>query len=326
MNRRALFQIVAVLSFLVAGCAADYSGGSRGRECQESEKGRAAHPFDVGVALQSYSFHAMLMGKGGGKPFTLFHLLDWCAQENISVIDITGYYFPTYPDVPPDDYIAELKARAYRLGIQISGTGIRNDFASADPAVRARGVELANKWIVVAAKLGVPVIRLFAGRVPPGYEKRRDEVMEWMIPCFRECMEYGRRYGVRIAIQNHGGILDTGERCVNLMKALDSKWAGLMVDTGSFWTEDPYRDIETAAPHAITWQVKERLRGSRGAEAMNYVRLAEILKKSEYRGYLPVETLPAGEDYDPFLKVPEAIRKMRNAILEVYGDEFRSIR
>ena len=28
-----------------------------------------------------------------------------------------------------------------------------------------------------------------------------------------------------------------------LLKAVNSKWAGLIVDTGNFKTEDPYKDI-----------------------------------------------------------------------------------
>jgi pyridoxal biosynthesis lyase PdxS len=36
---------------------------------------------------------------------------------------------------------------------------------------------------------------------------------------------------------------------------------GLIVDTGSFKTEDPYKDIAAVVPYAINWQVKESVFG-----------------------------------------------------------------
>ena len=112
-------------------------------------------------------------------------------SQNIEALDITAYYIPTYPEVPSDEYIYELKRKAFSLGIDISGTGIRNNFASPDPAVRAADVERAKKWILVAEKLGAPVIRLFAGEIPKGYENKWDEVAVWMIECFKECAAFG---------------------------------------------------------------------------------------------------------------------------------------
>jgi len=59
--------------------------------------------------------------------YTLFNLLDWCASKNIKAIDPTGYFFPTYPQVPSDKYIEKFRNRAGQLGIAISGTGCSGD-------------------------------------------------------------------------------------------------------------------------------------------------------------------------------------------------------
>ena len=96
-------------------------------------------PANIKLALNAFSFNDMLTGKGqpDNKPtLTLLDLLDWCAAENIPAIDVTGYYFPGYPEVPTDEYIYELKRKAFKLGIDISGTGIRNNFANPDPAAQ----------------------------------------------------------------------------------------------------------------------------------------------------------------------------------------------
>jgi len=69
----------------------------------------------IKFALNAFSFNDVLMPKGTSeKPaFTLFDLLDWCASQNVEALDITAYYIPTYPEVPSDEYIYELKRKAF---------------------------------------------------------------------------------------------------------------------------------------------------------------------------------------------------------------------
>ena len=277
----------------------------------------------IKLSLNAFSFNDVLMEKGTPeKPaFTLFDLLDWCAVQNVDALDITGYYMPGYPEVPSDEYIFELKRKAFGLGIDISGTGIRNNFASPDPAVRAADVERAKKWIIVAEKLGAPVIRLFAGEIPKGYENKWDEVAGWMIECFRECAEFGAQHGVIIGIQNHGDMLQTAEQCIKVVKAVNSKWAGIILDTGNFKVTDPYADIEAVIPYAVNWQMKESVFGNTSEVKTDFTRLLKIIKKSGYRGYVPVETLKlVGKDkpYDPFVLVPQLMKELNAAKDEVY--------
>src|SRR5213078_5170152 len=77
-------------------------------------------------------------------------------------IDPTGYFFPSYPEVPTAEYINNFKRRAFELGLGISGTGVRNNFTTSDKSVRDEGVKHIKEWVEVAARLGAPVIRVFA--------------------------------------------------------------------------------------------------------------------------------------------------------------------
>jgi sugar phosphate isomerase/epimerase len=274
------------------------------------------------LSVNAFSFNDLLSARdktNNEQVFTLFNLLDWCASRNIKALDVTGYYFPEYPKVPSDEYIDKLRNRAAQLGIAISGTGIRNNFASPDPSVRAAGVALAKEWIIVASKLHAPVIRLFAGEIPVGYEEKWDEVAGWMVDCYKECAAFGKKYGVKIGIQNHGDMLKTAEQCLKILKAIDSEWAGLIIDTGSFKTSDPYKDIELATPYAINWQVKYSPFGIGNREKTDFTRLIKILKDQGYKGYLPVETLLVkGQSYDPFVLVNEMLAELNAAIEKVY--------
>ena len=273
---------------------------------------------NIKLALNAFSFNDMLTGKGqpGNKPsLTLMELLDWCAIENIPAIDVTGYYFPGYPEVPTDEYIYELKRKAFKFGIEISGTGIRNNFASPDPAARAADVARVKKWIIVAEKLGAPVLRLFAGEIPKGYEDKWDEVAGWMIACYKECAAFGAQHGVIIGIQNHGDMLKTAEQCIKLVKGVNSPWAGIILDTGNFKVQDPYEDIAAVIPYTVNWQVKESVFGLGSPVNTDLKRLMKIIKASGYRGYIPVETLTVkGKPYDPYALVSTFLKDIKNAM------------
>lgn len=303
------------MAILVAICIACFN--SANVSAQNLKMGKPQ--TQIKLALNAYSFNDVLLASATSeKPaFTLFDLLDWCAVQNIDAIDLTGYYFPGYPEVPTDEYIYELKHKAFKLGIDISGTGIRNNFADPDPAVRAADVERAKKWIIVASKLGAPVIRLFAGAIPKGYENKWEEVAGWMIACYKECASYGEKHGVIIGIQNHGDMIQTAEQCIYVMNKVNSKWAGIILDTGNFKVTDPYGDIAKVIPYTVNWQLKESVMGNTSEVKTDFVKLMRIIKDSGYRGYLPVETLKLVgkvKPYDPFILVPAMMKDLKSAM------------
>lgn len=273
---------------------------------------------DLVPALNAYSFADLLRAKSersNEQVYTLFNLLDWCASEEIKALDPTAYFFPTYPEVPSDEYLERFKNRANDLGIAISGTGIRNNFASPDSVVRREGIDLAKAWIVAASKIGAPVVRVFAGTIPEGYEENWEVPAQWIIDCYKELLPVAEQYGIKIGIQNHGEMLQTAEQCIYIMKALDSEWAGIIVDTGNFKTPDPYKDIAEVVPYAINWQVKESPLGLGSEIKTDYNKLIEIIRAGGYSGYLPVETLYVkGKPYDPFALVSGMIAELRIAL------------
>jgi sugar phosphate isomerase/epimerase len=275
------------------------------------------------LALNAYSFNDLLLAKekrDNQSLYTIFNLMDWCASQKIAAVDLTGYYFPGYPEVPSDEYILQVRNKAKQLGLVISGSGIRNNFASPDPAIRAADVALSKKWIEVSAKLGAPVLRVFAGEIPKGYENKWDEVAGWIIECYKEVTAHGEKFGVKVGIQNHGDMLQTAEQCLKILKGVNSKWAGLIVDTGNFKTPDPYLDIELVVPYAVNWQVKESVFGLGSTVKTDYMRLVKILQKTGYKGYLPIETLLVkGRPYDPFALVSAMMTDLKAAINQVYN-------
>ena len=286
--------------------------------------GAAAPRQTLKVSLNAYSFNKLLNDaiRGRGEGTTLTKLLDFAAQNKFEGFDATGYYFPGYPAVPPDAYIDGLRKKAADLGIGISGTGVRNNFTTADAAVRKEGVTHIKQYVEVAARLGAPVIRVFADTqmraqtwetVAPGH--KRADLQEWIAADLRECADHGQKYRVKIGVQNHGDFLKTGEELLALVKAVGSEWCGPIVDTGYFKTDDPYKDIALVAPKAVNWQVKQSVFGEESEVPTDMIKLLTIVRKSGYNGYLPIETLsPQGKPYDPYTVVPAFEKQLRDAI------------
>lgn len=267
---------------------------------------QARKNYKLKLSLNVYSFHRPLTNGD----IDLFDVLDFCASHNFDAIDPTGYYFPGYPEVPDEDYIREFKRKAFLQGLDISGTGIRNDFANPDSKSRQNDILLIRQWIEVAAKIGAPVLRIFAGHHHyEGYE--REAVFQWIADDIRTCCVIAEKYGVLIALQNHNGFLKTADDVIRLLKLVDSDWLGLNLDIGSYRQYPPYDEIQRNIHLAITWQIKENVWIDGRETPTDFSRLVQMIKDAGYRGYLPLETLGSG---DPFEKVPVLLEKVRNAI------------
>jgi len=327
-SRRDFLKSAALLP-LAASVGAGL-GANRALAAVEPPK-RVGGPL-LKVSCNAYSFAKLLNDQlqQRGPGISLFDLAEFCAKAGFDAFDPTGYYFPGYekdgPGVPTDKFIYALKRKAFDLGLGISGTGVGNNFTVADRAARANDVVRIKKWVEVAAKLGAPVVRVFADTqmraqtwetVSKG--ATRDQVEAWIAADIRACAEHAANFGVIIGVQNHGDFIKTADDLIALIKRVDSPWCGAIVDTGYFRAVDPYAEMAKAAPWAVNWQVKQSPMGvEKEAEVPTDLRrLLKIIRASGYRGYLPIETLSprgGGGGYDPFAVVPKFLAELRAAI------------
>jgi sugar phosphate isomerase/epimerase len=132
-----------------------------------------------------------------------------------------------------------------------------------------------------------------------------------MVKDIKECVEYGHQRGVMVGVQNHNDFIKTSDDAIRILKMVDSEWCGLILDTGSFRVPDPYAEIAKAAPYAINWQIKENVFIGANQVKVDLERLIGVIRASGYRGYLPIETLGAG---DPKEKVTVFLKEVRAAL------------
>jgi len=318
-SRRGFLQTVSVLA-----CGAATAGAVPAPAVAQEPIAKVGGSY-LKVSLNAYSFSKMLndFNKHRGAGISLMALLEFCAKNNFDAIDATGYFFPTYPEVPPDEYVNDFKRKAFSLGLDISGTGVRNNFTTAEAPTRIEGVQHIKQWVEVAARLGAPVLRVFADTQIKGMSWKdvakgnsREQVQAWIVDALSQCAEHGKKYGVIIGVQNHGDFLQTGDQLLSLVNAVNSPWCGAIVDTGYFKSDDPYRDMAQVAPYAVNWQIKQSPMGQDSNVPTDLVKLIKIVRASGYRGYLPIETLSpkAKENYDAFTVVPAFLKELRDAI------------
>ncbi len=329
MNKIISKQAIRKIAFLVFGGVLFVPGLTASAQKPIERKGGAY----VKISLQAYAFSKLLndKAKGRGEGMSLSDLIDYSAQNNFDAVDLTGYYFPGYPQIPTDEYIYGLKKKAYELGVEICCTGVRNDFANPDPVKRAADVKHVKEWIDVAAKLGAPMLRIFSGTAFEGYEKNWDSIANYMAASIKECVDYAKSKGVLIGVQNHGDFLKTADETIRLVKLVNSEWLGVIVDTGYFLTNDPYVDMEKVMPYAINFLAKESPFGNNSPVKIDLKRVMKIIHKSGYRGYVSIETLspktPKGQPeskeqkaYDPYVAVPAFLKGVRIAAKEEFKD------
>ncbi len=258
------------------------------------------------ISLNAYSFDKPL--RAG--TMTIDNLLDFCARTGFDGVDLTGYYFQGYPVAPPDEFIYNVKKKAFRLGLGISGTGVRNDFSWSDAVKRAGEKQLVKDWIIVAEKLGAPLVRIFTGTLSK--EKFTwEERAKWIAEDISECTEFGKNHGVMMAIQNHNDFLKTSSDVEKMMSMVNSGWNGLLLDIGSYHTPDPYKDIAINSKHAISWQLKEKVFINDNQVDTDFSKIIAIARQCRYTGYLPIESLGEG-DYAS--KVETVFKKVQTAI------------
>ena len=258
---------------------------------------KVARNSGVGVrlSLNAFSFNQLL----SNHTMTLLDVVDYCVQHEIQAVDLTGYYFPDQPPnatgkAPTDEYVYNLKRKAFINGITISGTGVRNNFAATDAAARAKDVQMIKDWVVVASKLGAPVMRVYSGTgIPQGYTF--DQVLEWMIPNLKECAEFAKQHGVILVVQNHDDFIKTADQAIRIINAVDSEWFGSVLDIGSFHQNDAYAEIEKLEPYAYAWQLKQAVSIGGKNVPSDLAKVKAIIDKLGYRGFLPIETLGGGD-------------------------------
>jgi sugar phosphate isomerase/epimerase len=221
-------------------------------------------------------------------------------------------------------YLRGLKRCALLEGVDLCGLSIHQGFLSPDAEVRRRNVEHTIHCIELAEKLGVPIVRVNTGRwgtiqdfdelmrrrgVEPRLEGcTDDQAFGWVTDSLRACLPRAQECGVVLGLENHWGLAMTPEGVLRIVQAVDSPWLAVLMDVGNF-LEDPYDKLETLAPKTVYVHAKTYFGGGIWYTLdLDYDRIAAILRRSGFRGYVSLE-YEGNEDYRT--AIPKSLALLR---------------
>jgi L-ribulose-5-phosphate 3-epimerase len=202
-------------------------------------------------------------------------------------------------------YVSGLRQRAFRNGLDLVMLSIHQDFVDPDPALRKKDIDHTVHCIQLASDLGIPAIRLNSGRwntiksfddlmkvkgeEPPIAGHTDDDAFKWCIESIEACLPAAEKAGVMMCLENHWGLTTKPENLLRIYKAVKSPWLGINLDTGNFAT-DPYAGLEMLAPYAVIVQAKTYYGGGVWYTLdLDYPRIAGILRKAGFKGYVSLE-------------------------------------
>jgi sugar phosphate isomerase/epimerase len=261
-------------------------------------------PARLKLSLAAYSFNKLMDLRKGKKPaMTQEQFIDLAAGYGLGAVELTQYYFP---ETAPG-YLAAIKGRCTRLGLDVSGTAVGNNFCVTDPAKLREQIDSVKQWAEHTARLGGKTMRIFAGNLAKG--DTEEAARKRCVEAIQESCDHAGKVGVYLALENHGGIVATAEQLLAIVTAVKHDWFGVNLDTGNFRTPDPYADVAKAAPYAVTVQIKvEVQRPGQPKEAADLRRVVDILRQARYRGYVALE-YEASED--PMKAVPRHLETLK---------------
>ena len=225
-----------------------------------------------------------------------------------------------------NDYLQRIKQRAFVNGLDLCGFSTHQDFVSPDADERKANIDRTLGCIELAYKLGIPTIRVNTGRwgtsrdfnelmknrgIEPRLEGHTDDdAFKWVIDGLGQCVDRAGQCGVTMGLENHWGLGRTPEGVLRIIDAIDSPWLQATMDTGNF-LEDPYDRLEKMAHKTVFVQAKTYYGGGTWYTLdLDYDRIAAILRRHDYRGYVSLE-FEGKEDHRT--AIPKSLAMLRKA-------------
>lgn len=309
LDRRAF---IAKVGFAAVGARTMTTARSRADDAPEAMPRRGNR-----IAVSTYSFWHFRTDKT-----PIETCIDKAAEMGFDGVEILEVQMAD----DGNGYLQQLKRRAFSLSLDLCGFSTHQSFVFPDAERRRQNIELTSRSIERAYRLGIPTMRINTGRW--GTSKDFDELMKnrgieprlagfsdddafgWIIGSIEKLLPKAEECGVVLGLENHWGLGRTPEGVLRIVNAIDSPWLRVTLDTGNF-LEDPYDKLEQLAPYAALLQAKTYFGGGEWYTLdLDYQRIAAIMRRHNYRGYVSLEF--EGKE-DPDVAVPKSLALLRDA-------------
>ena len=282
-----------------------------------ASKPSARRPNPIGVS--TYSFWRF---NGPKEIYPIEDCIDQAAEMGFDGIELLHVQMAS----EEPGYLQSLKRRAFVNGLDLMGFSTHQGFVSPEVRVRQNNINETIRQIELCYELGIPTMRLNTGRwgtsasftalmdnrgIEPPLEGYTDEeAFGWVIGSIERLIPKAEQCGVLLGLENHWGLGRTPEGVLRIVEAIDSPWLKVTLDTGNF-LEDPYDKLEMLAPHTVLMQAKTYYGGGTWYTLdLDYPRIAEIMRRHNYAGYVSLEF--EGKESEQ-TAIPKSLELLRSA-------------
>lgn len=233
---------------------------------------------------------------------TMEDVIRKAVELGIDGVDMTAYWFKS----TDAEYLASLRHLAFKNGVCFSGAATGASAVQADPGKRAQVLEEIKKWVDVTESLGAPHLRVFAGKLPAGATVQQG--IEWTVDTLKVACEYAGKKGITLGMEDHEGITQNSDPCLEIVRRVDSPFFGINLDITNFIPTakvDAYAQIEATVPYATHSHIRDRFEIG---EPVDLERVWQLFARAKYKGFMSAEY--EGEE-DPSTGVPKLIDKIK---------------
>ncbi len=306
-NRRKFLQTAAIAATGLSAASVTASNPVKAKQ----------RPNPIGVS--TYSFWRF---NGPKEDYPIETCIDQAAAMGFDGIELLHMQMAS----EEPDYLQGLKRRAFVNGLDLMGFSTHQGFVSPDIDERQHNINETIRQIELCYELGIPTMRLNTGRwgtsesftalmdnrgIEPPLEGYTDEeAFVWVIDAVERLIPKAKQCGVLLGLENHWGLGRTPEGVLRIVEAVDSPWLKVTLDTGNF-LEDPYDKLEMLAPHTVLMQAKTYYGGGTWYTLdLDYQRIAEIMRRHNYTGYVSLEF--EGKESEQ-TAIPKSLELLRNS-------------
>jgi len=235
-------------------------------------------------------------------PMTMEEFIEKAVSLRVDSVDMTGYYLKSTDPA----YLASLRHLAYRSGVVFSGAACGVSMVAADPAKRAEAITEIKKWVDVADSLGAPHLRIFAGKLPPGVTLQKS--IEWSVEAMKTGSDYSGRKGIALGVEDHSGVTQSADVCLEIMHRVNSPYAGINLDITHFVptaTADAYTQIEACIPYATNTHIRDKFDDG---SPIDLDRVWKLFAGAGFKGFMSAEY---EDKEDAATGVPKLLEKIR---------------
>jgi len=171
-----------------------------------------------------------------------------------------------------------------------------------DSGKRAEELTKVKNWVDVTDLLGTSHLRVFGGEPPPGATE--EQGIQWVVELMKPACDYAARKGITLGIEDHGGITAKASTILEILKRVDSPYAGINLDITNF-KENYYAQIQSCIPYATHTHIRDVFENH---QPVDLDRVFKMFAEAGYKGYMSAEY--EGSE-DAMTGVPKLIEKIK---------------